>query len=143
MSSILTHKTSELIAAILRNAGTLPAGIAISLNSRDSTAPDASVLITDTESRDLRRMQSGVTNEAPGVQVRIRGVPYQQDAPRNLILIVDAILASVARLSLSYAGSVYLVSGVHRTGAVLPFSKDENHRYEWSWNGIVRLIQVS
>lgn len=143
MSSVLTHKTSEIISEILRAAGVLPNGTAISLNSRDSTVPDVSVLISDTESRGLQRRQDGITDEAPGIQVRIRGAPYHQDAPRNLILIVDTMLASVARLSISYGGSVYLVSGVHRTGAVLPFPKDENHRYEWSWNGIVRLIQVS
>ena len=143
MSSVLTHKTSEIIAEILRNSGTLPEGIVISLNGRDSTAPNVSMLISDTESRSLQKRQDGITDEAPGIQIRIRGAPYQQNAPRSLILIVDTMLASVARLSISYGGRVYLISGIHRTGAVLPFPQDENHRYEWSWNGIVRLIQVS
>jgi hypothetical protein len=82
----------------------------------------------------------GVVYEAPGIQVRVRGLPDSQDAPRSLLLaITKYLLEEAPGLVVDLATAQYTIVMVNRTDDILPLQQDDHGRWEWVLNAAVRL----
>lgn len=143
MSASLPHSPATILAEFLRQKNKVPSGHKLSVNGMQLNASDLALNVHDTESHALAKDMTGNINEATGVQVRIRGLPNEQLAPRLLLIEIGLYLDIVAREPLTFDTSQYLIHSIHRTSNILPLNADERRRWEWSWNGVIRITQTA
>lgn len=143
MSSQLKHSPAAVLAELIHQLEYLSSGFGLYVNFRPSDSGYLCLLVTDTESRNIVKDQTGGITEAAGIQLRLRGLPHQQEPPRTILIGLADLLDTVARVQVVYdSDTTYRVFGIHRTSAILPLPTDENHCFEWTWNGVMTLMQL-
>lgn len=112
-------------------------------NGGTSDVGDKLISFTDTTPSGIDPLLTGNMVEWAGIQIRIRGIPDDQQTPRRFIADLAQQLDVLPRTTLTYSTSTYTIQAINRTSGPLPLLQDEQRRWEWTINVLAAITQTA